>query len=386
MEVIYLDNNATTQPTDAVIQRMHEANQTQWANPSSVHRFGQMVRQQIELARHTTASLINAAPRELTFTSGGTEANNLALRGSGATIILTSPVEHAAITETAEQCPRVVMLPVNRCGLVEPEVLAQALGEHVGPKDKALVSLQWANNETGLIASIEPLVQIAHAHSPHVLFHSDAVQAVGKIPVDVKASKVDMLTLAAHKFHGPKGVGVLYVRRGVGMKPQISGGPQENEKRGGTENVPGILGMGEAANLAKIFLADAAKIQQLHDLRDQFEATLLNALRDTVVNPCGHDADRLWNTTNLGFPKLQAEAILLMLSERGVCASAGAACSSGSLEPSPALLAMGVPAPVAHGSVRFSLSRFSTSQEIKAASGIVIEVITRLQKSYASVL
>ncbi|HCD35126.1 MAG TPA: cysteine desulfurase NifS [Phycisphaerales bacterium] len=394
MDWIYLDNNATTQPADEVTAKVNEANEQFWANPSSVHRLGQMVRQQLELARTSVARLIGARPREIFFTSGGTEANNLALRGSRTTGIFTSLAEHAAVREPAEKLAkegvRLVMLQLNSCGIVEPKTLQHALENHVQPDDIPLVSLQWANNETGMIQPISELIAAAHAHEHRVAFHVDATQVAGKLPMDVHAMDADMLTLAGHKFHGPKGVGALYVRRGIRLEPQILGGPQEREQRGGTENVPAILGMGVAADLAYDLITDSQRIQTLSKLRNKLEQTICQSCRGAVINPCDlsvpGEYQRLWNTTNLGFPKLEAEAILLMLSEKGICASAGAACSSGSLEPSPVLLAIGVPPEVAHGSVRLSLSRYTTEDQIDRACQIIPQVITKLRKVSANVI
>lgn len=394
MQWIYLDNNATTRPAAEVIAKVNEANEQFWANPSSVHRFGQSVRQQIELARASVAKLIGARPREIFFASGGTEANNLALRGSRATVIFTSQAEHAAVREPAEKLAqngtRLVMLELNKCGMVQPQVLREALNEHVIASDIPLVSLQWVNNETGMIQPITELIRVAHESDTRAAFHVDATQMVGKMPLDVHAIDADMLTLAAHKFHGPKGVGALYIRRGIRLEPQILGGPQEREQRGGTENVPAILGMGIAADLAYDLITNTQQIQTLAKLRNKLEQTIGHACPGTVVNPCDiseiGEHHRLWNTTNMGFPKLEAEAILLMLSEKGICASAGAACSSGSLEPSPVLLAIGVRPEVAHGSVRFSLSRFTTDDEIDRACEIIPQVITKLRKVSANVI
>lgn len=407
MQWVYLDNNATTRPAPEVAAAVREVHEALWANPSSVHRFGQMVRQRVELARASVARLIGAKPRELIFTSGGTESNNLAIRGvldgackasGGASgVLITTPIEHSAVREPAGALEaaggRVVRLGVDRDGLIDPRELDERLREASGGAgDEApgpiLVSIQWANNETGVI---QPIAEIAGVIAGargrareaggrlNALFHVDATQAVGKLPVDVKAVGMDLLTLAAHKFHGPKGTGALYVRTGVRLRPQQRGGPQEREKRGGTENTPGIIGMGVAAERAEAFVADTAAIERLRGLRDRFERRVLADVPGTVVNSGG--APRLWNTSNIGFPQLEAEAILLALSERGVCASAGAACSSGSLEPSPVLLAMGIPEPVAHGSVRFSLSRFTTDEEVDAAAGAVREVVERLRRT-----
>ncbi|MEX2213340.1 MAG: cysteine desulfurase family protein [Phycisphaeraceae bacterium] len=416
MDVIYLDNNATTQPAPQVVAAMQEVNTRLWANPSSVHRFGQQVRQRVELARAAVAKLIGAKDRELIFTSGGTEANNLALRGvlaegmkerrdegtkdgceaaSGKRVLITTKIEHSAVREPAkllgEWGGQVVYLPVDQSGFVEPVALRDALEINVRAADTAVVSVQWANNETGVLQAIGDLAAVIEGHRVklreceaasgrgRLLFHVDATQAVGKMAVNVHGAGIDLMTFAAHKFHGPKGVGALYVRSGVRLKPQNLGGPQERDRRGGTENTPGIIGMGVAAELAQAFVQDGAAIARLSALRDRFEQTLTHALPDAVINSVSRP--RLWNTSNLGFPRLEAEAILLGLSERGVCASAGAACSSGSLEPSPVLLAMGIPESIAHGAVRFSLCRFTTEEEIGEASRVVIEVVKKLSRT-----
>ncbi len=404
---IYLDNNATTQPLDEVAAAMTEVNTTLWANPSSVHRFGQMVRQRVELARAQVAKLINCRDRELIFTSGGTESNNLALRGSieaavagnadhdAKPVIITTPIEHSAIREPAEALGKagaeVVELPVDIDGRIDPKALAEALANRASSGAVCVVSIQWANNETGVIQPMSELVEAVQQFraeqreadsTPKVLLHSDATQAVGKLPVDAKAMGLDMMTFAAHKFHGPKGVGALFVRSGVRVRPQTRGGPQERERRGGTENTAGIIGMGVAAEAAAAFVADSSKPDAVRQLRDRFEKGVLESCPGAEVNGVrSGQGERLWNTSNIAFPRLEAEAILLGLSEKGVCASAGAACSSGSLEPSPVLLAMGIDEPLAHGSVRFSLSRFTTEDEIDRALAIVPEVIERLART-----
>jgi cysteine desulfurase len=397
MDWLYLDNNATTRPADAVARAMTEAHETLWANPSSAHRFGQQVRQRLELARASVAQLIGGRPREIIFTSGGTESNNLALQGllrpalqrGGPATLITAPVEHAAIREPGgvleEAGTQRVLLPVDSEGRIDVAALVRELDERVTGGGLTLVSVQWANNETGVIQPIEEVaaavadarqIAVDAGAGGRVYLHTDATQAVGKLPVDVASAGVDLLTLAGHKFHGPKGVGALWVRTGVRPAAELIGGPQERGRRGGTENVPAVVGLGVAADLAATFLADASKRERLALGRDQFEAAICAAVPETQVNSAA--APRLWNTSNLAFPRLEAEAILLGLSERGLCASAGAACSSGSLEPSPILLAMGLPEPVAHGSVRFSLSRFTTDAEIQQAIAIVPEVVRRV--------
>lgn len=387
MQWIYLDNNATTRPADEVVQSLQSALTDLWANPSSVHRFGQMVRQQVELARASVAKLLGVRPRTIIFTSGGTESNNLALRGTRPNILITTKIEHAAIREPAESLSKdnidVRYLPLGVAGLVNPQALDGMLSELHKHDGLILISVQWANNETGVLQPIEEFARVVQQHRSErdlqALLHVDATQAVGKIPVDAAKVGVDMLTLSAHKFHGPKGVGTLYVRRGVKLQAQQLGGPQETEKRGGTENTACIIAMGIAAQLAQSFVEDESRRETIRELRDGFEQAVQAAIPDAVIN--GVDAPRLWNTTNIGFPRLEAEAILLGLSEKGVCASAGAACSSGSLEPSPVLLAMGTPEPVAHGSVRFSLSRETTKEEVTQAAQIVADVVQRLSRT-----
>jgi len=387
MDPIYLDNNATTRPADAVVAAMRDALERTWANPSSVHRLGQTARQRMELARGEVAALVGCRDRDLIFTSGGTEANNLAIRGCGRIdTLISTRIEHAAVREPVEQLAaagmRVAYLSTNIDGRVDPVSLADALADAAG---NAFITVQWANNETGVIQPIAELVEHVDAHRDgggEVLLHVDATQAVGKLPLDLRTSGVDMATFAAHKFHGVKGTGALYVRRGVKVRAQIVGGPQERDRRGGTENTPGIIAMGEAAKLARQWLEDESRAQAIAALRDRFERGILEQLPGAQINGARLDATpRLWNTTNIGFPKLEAEAILISLSERGVCASAGAACSSGSLDPSPVLLAMGVPPEVAHGSVRFSLSRDSTIEQIDRALTIVLQVVRKLMRT-----
>lgn len=392
MNWAYLDNNATTRPDDAVLAAMDEAGREFWANPSSVHRLGQMARQRLELARASVARLLHCHDREVVFTSGGTEANNLALRGTmdaaavaGPRALISTAIEHSAVRQPVEalrgQGVSVAMLPVDPVGRIQTAGLARMLLELAPPGAMCLVSVQWVNNETGVIQPVAELAALCREHpragGGRVVLHVDATQAVGKIPVDVRAAGVDLLTLSGHKFHGPKGAGALYVRNGVRLKAQVLGGPQERDRRGGTENTTAIVGLGVAAELAMAFVGDLARVRRQELLRDALERRVREALPDTVVN--GEGAQRVWNTTNLGFPRLEAEAILLGLSERGVCVSAGAACSSGSLEPSPVLLAMGIPEAVAHGSVRLSLSRDTTEAEIDHAVTVLTQVVGRLR-------
>lgn len=388
MTYIYLDNNATTQPAPAVVDAMHEMLADHWANPSSVHRLGQMARQRVELARASVAQLLGCRDRDIIFTSGGTESNNLALHGSEFEVLITTAIEHSAVREPAQALDQPPLyLPTNIDGLIDPASLRDALAKLAGKK--VMVSIQWANNETGVIQPIELLASIAREHG--AIFHTDATQVVGKLPVNMQAAGVDMATVSAHKFHGPKGVGALYVARGVSIKSQHQGGPQERDRRGGTENTAAIVGMGVASELAESFLKDPALAENIAKRRDRFEKSLLEAVPDAQINgqrspgtPGSPGTPRLWNTTNIGFSRLEAEAILLALSEKGVCASAGAACSSGSLDPSPVLRAMGIPDEIAHGSVRFSLSRDTTDDHIDRALSIIPQIIQRLKQTLPS--
>ena len=390
---IYLDSNATTKPAPEVVEAVTHALRDTWANPSSVHRAGGEAKRVLELARESIAKLIGCQEREIVFTSGGTEGANLAIRGtlehfatndSTRRMLVTTKFEHSAVRELAQQLEKrgteVVWLSSanGASGTPDLDELAALLRQR--SDDIALVSLMWANNETGAITTIARAGALCREHG--VRFHTDATQWIGKMPTDLAAMQVDLASFAAHKFHGPKGAGALYVRRNVGITEQMYGGPQERERRGGTEDVAAIAGFAVAAQLAGAWLAtDAPKRAQT--LRDDFEravATASGGLIHAASTP------RLWNTTNIGFAKLEAEAILLLLSERGVFASAGAACSSGSLDPSPVLLAMGIAPEFAHGSIRFSLSRETTADECANAAAILTAAITRLRTSTASAL
>ncbi len=385
--MIYLDNNATTRPLEAVVEAVREAMTAAWQNPSSIHRPGQEARRLVELARRAVAELVNARPAEITFTSGGTESLATAIRGAlaagrrkGRTRVLASPIEHAAIRDLLDLLGRdgveTAQLPLDPSGTIDPEGLEDLLNDSV-----ALVVCQWANNETGAIQPVEAIG--VRCRERGVPFLCDGAQWVGKMPTDVADAPFDLLAFAPHKFHGPKGVGALWTRRGLRLPP-FQPGAQEQGRRGGTENVPAIAGFGVAADAARQWLADPDRRRRLRERRDRFEAAVLEQVEDAVVNgPTTPDA-RLWNTSNIGFPRLEAEALLMRFSERGLCASAGAACSSGSLDPSPVLLAMGVPAEVAHGSIRFSLSRESTEQEVDEAVLVISEAVHRLRTSLAS--
>lgn len=387
---VYLDNNATTRPLPRVVDAVADALTVHWHNPSSVHRPGQDARARVELSRRSVATLIGARPKQITFTSGGTEAIDLAIRGvlrahrrAGRSAVVTSAVEHSAVRdllEAVEEADDVELhrAPIDNRGVVDAEALADLVDERT-----AVVSIQWANNETGAIQPIERIGRICRER--RVPFHCDGTQWVGKMPTDVSDLPIDLLTFAAHKFHGPKGVGALYARRGVPISPTIHGA-QESGRRGGTENVPGIAGFGAAAEAARQWLADEQERERLAALRDRFEQAIAERVPGAAINGPTEPGARLWNTTNIGFPGLEAEPLLMLLSERGVCASAGAACSSGSLDPSPVLLAMGVPERIAHGSLRLSLSRETTDDEIDEAVEAVEACAQRLSGSSSAAL
>jgi len=370
----YLDNNATTRPLPEVVRAVSEALDACWANPSSVHRPGQEARARIERARRSVAALIDAGPREIVFCSGGTESCQLALRGalgrppvggeSPPKCLATTPMEHSAVRDLARalgECGEheVRWLPVDAEGIVDLEAAGGMIDTGVG-----VVSVQWANNETGGIQPIERLGRMAHQAG--ALMHVDGTQWVGRMPASIRELPIDLLTFSAHKFHGPKGVGVLWVRRGVRLC-RLSPGSQELGRRGGTENVPGIVGLGVAADSARAWLADAGERDRLAGLRDHLEAGVLEAVPGSAVNGPTGPGRRLWNTTNIALPGVDAEIVLLTLAEMGLCASAGSACSSGSLEPSPVLCAMGLDKSRAAGSLRLSLSRLTTADEVERA-------------------
>jgi cysteine desulfurase len=386
--MLYLDNNASTRPDDRVVEAMHEMLAQEWANPSSVHRFGQTARARVELARRAVANLINASPREIIFTSGGTESICAVVLGllrarqsAERRVIVTTAVEHAAVREVvASLVPGMETrcLPLGPGGIVDVDGARDMLTD-----DVALVSMQWANNETGAIQPLEAIGELCRERG--IPCHSDATQWVGRMPTDVRELPVDTITFSAHKFHGPKGAGAIWARRGVAMQP-IMFGSQELGRRGGTENTSGIVGMGVACEVAGEWLADPDNRARVASMRDRLEREILTRCPGACVNGPTDPDKRLWNTTNIGFPRLEGEALLMLLSERGVCASAGAACSSGSLEPSPILRAMGVAPEVAHGSIRLSLSRETTEAELDEAIETVCACVERLGASSESAL
>lgn len=378
MNVIYVDNNATTQVSPEVLEEMLPYFNEFYGNPSSMHTFGGKVEHKITEARKRLAALLGAAPEEIIFTSCGTESDSTAIRAAilsnpDKKHILTSRVEHPAVKNHYEYLSkngyRVTFVPVDRKGRLDLDYLYKNLSD-----DTALVSIMWANNESGVIFPIEEISRVVREKG--IVFHTDAVQAVGKFPIDLKTIDVDMLSLSGHKLHGPKGVGALYVRRGTKYTPFIIGGHQEKGRRGGTENVASIIGLGKAAELAAAHLSD--NNNQIKQLRDKLENEILKRIPNTIIN--GDRNNRLPNTTSIAFEYVEGESILLMMDEFGICASSGSACTSGSLEPSHVLRAMGVPFTAAHGSIRFSLSKYNTEEEIDFIIEKLPPIIERLRE------
>jgi cysteine desulfurase len=376
---IYLDHNATTPLLPAVIDRMLTVLREEFGNPSSVHHFGQQAKAALDDARTDVANLIGAEPSEILFTSGGTEADNIAIRGAAEALeatgrrhLIASAIEHEAVLNTlkalAKRGWRTTLLPVDQSGIVSVDTLRSALDDQT-----AVVSVMHANNEIG---TIQPIAELARAaHERGALFHTDAVQSAGKIPVGVKTAGVDMLSMSAHKFYGPKGVGALWIRRGLRVLPLLTGGRQERSRRAGTENVPGIVGMGVAARLAAAKMAEEGG--RLAALRDRLEAGILRGVAGTAVN--GSTGARVPNTTNISFDRVEAESLLIALDLEGIAVSTGSACSSGTLEPSHVLKAMGFNAHRTQNSIRFSLGAANTEAEIDRVIAVLPRIVEKLR-------
>jgi cysteine desulfurase len=378
MEKIYLDYAATTPVHPEVLEAMLPYFTEKFGNPSTLYEYGQEAKGAIEEARASVAGLIGGKPEEIVFTCGGTEADNYALEGAvyanekKGNHIITSSIEHHAVLETCKFLEKrgfkVTYVPVDNYGLVDPDAVKKAI-----TPETVLVSVMHANNEVG---TIEPLAEIGKiTREAGVLFHTDAVQTVGHIPVDVNELGVDLLSMSAHKLYGPKGVGALYIRKGKGLVPFMHGGEQEKRRRAGTENVPGIVGLGKAAELARQEMAQEAK--RLTGLRDKLISGLLEHIGDARLN--GHPFKRLPNNVNLTIDFVEGESMCLHLDMEGICASTGSACSSGSLEASHVLLAMGLRHEQAHGSLRFTLGRWTTEDEIDKVIGALTSVVARLR-------
>jgi cysteine desulfurase len=378
MKTIYLDNNATTKIAPEVLGEMLPVLMDDYGNPSSLHHLGEKAGKKLIVAREKIADLIGSSPEEIVFTSGGTESDNMAIWGTlksnpGKKHIITTRVEHPAIKNLLEYFGqrgyRTTFVPVDQKGNLDLDYLYDHL-----TNDTAIVSTMWANNETGVTFPVREIA--SQLNKKGIMFHTDAVQAVGKVPVNVRETPIDMLSLSGHKLHAPKGVGVLYIKKGTKFSPFIIGGHQEKGRRGGTENTAAIVGLGKACEIAKIHLKEMDTT--VRKLRDKLENGLLKQIPNTLLN--GDKNDRLPNTLSISFEYIEGESILLLLNEYGVCASSGSACTSGSLEPSHVLRAMGVPFTAAHGSIRFSLSTYTTEEEIDFVILKLPSIVDRLRK------
>ncbi len=379
MQKVYLDNAATTMVRQEVLDAMIPAFTTYYGNPSSLHEFARDAGKLVDEARAKVAAAIGAKPDEIVFTGGGSESDNMVLRGVAAANkkkgkhIITSAVEHHAVLYTLQAMERegvaeLTILPVDEYGLVTPEQVRDAIRN-----DTVLVSIMFANNEVGTIMPVAEIGKVCREKG--VLFHTDAVQAVGHVPINVSEMNIDMLSMSAHKFHGPKGIGALYIKKGVRVPALIIGGGQEKKRRAGTENVPGIVGMGRALELAIEHME--ANALRVGALRDKLMKGIPEAIPDVKLN--GHPTKRLPNNVNFSIRYIEGESILLMLDINGIAASSGSACTSGSLDPSHVLLAMGLPHEVAHGSLRLTLSEFTTEQEIDYVLDLLPQIVQRLR-------
>jgi cysteine desulfurase len=376
---VYLDHNATTPVHPAVVEAMTKVLREDFGNPSSVHHFGQRAKAAMDEARSAVAALLGADPSEIVFTSGGTESDNFAIRGAAEALdgtrrrhLIATTIEHEAVLNTLKTLAKrgrpTTLLRVDGTGIVAPDALKEALTD-----DTAVVSVMHANNEIGTIQPISELARMAHARG--ALFHTDAVQTAGKVTVDVKALEVDLLSISAHKFYGPKGVGALWIRRGVRLLPVLTGGKHERSRRAGTENVAGIVGMGVAATLAGAKIDEEAV--RISALRDRLEEGVLRAVPGTIVN--GARSPRVPNTSNISFDRIEAESLLIALDLEGVAVSTGSACSSGTLEPSHVLKAMGFPPHRTQNSIRFSLGAANTEADVDRVVGILPGIVEKLR-------
>jgi len=378
MKTIYFDNNATTKVAEEVLQEMEPFFCELYGNPSSMHTFGGQIGHKIRRAREQVAELLDCDPGEIIFTSGGTESDNAAIKGTLTAVpnkrkVITTRVEHPAVLSVCRDLENqgytVIELGVDKYGRLDLAELEEQIDD-----DTAIVTIMYANNETGVMFPIEEISELIADRG--VVFHTDAVQAVGKIPLNLAKSNIDLLSLSGHKLHGPKGVGVLYVRKGTRLSPFMLGGHQEAGRRASTENVPGIIGLGKACELAaKNIKEENRKVKYL---RDKLENAILKSCPDCQLN--GDKDNRLPNTSNISFEYIEGEAILLMLDRFGICASSGSACTSGSLEPSHVLRAMGVPFTAAHGSIRFSLSRYNTEEEVDYTIEKMPQIVNQLRE------
>ncbi|HET9533545.1 MAG TPA: cysteine desulfurase NifS [Blastocatellia bacterium] len=381
---VYLDNSATTPVAPEVLEVMLPFFSGEWGNAQSVHSFGQRAKAAIENARRQVASLVGASPSEIVFLSGGTEADNLAIRGIAEAHkphgrhIITTKIEHPAVLATCDALEsegfRITRLPVDSAGIMRVEDFESALSD-----ETILISVMQANNETGAIQPVEAIAELvgeARARGlAHLYLHTDAVQSAGKIPLDVRSLKVDLLSLSAHKIHGPKGAGALYIRKGLRLAKLLYGGHHERDRRAGTENVPGIVGLGRAAELARIHLDE--RVKSMRELRDLLEREVMARIQNVRIN--GDAQRRLPNISNMSFRDIDGESLLIALDLKGIAVSTGSACASGSLEPSHVLTAMGLNREVVRGSLRFSLGAQTTREEILYTVAALEEIVRRLR-------
>jgi cysteine desulfurase len=376
---VYFDHNATTPVAPEVADRMDRAVREHWGNASSVHHFGQQAKAAVDDARGQVAALLGADPSEIIFTAGGTESDNFAIRGAAEALeptgrkhLIATSIEHEAVLKTlaalAKRGWRVTLLQVDASGIASPDALRQAITD-----DTAVVSVMHANNEIGTIQPIAELAAIAKAHG--ALMHTDAVQSAGKIPIDVKALGVDMLSISGHKFYGPKGVGAMWLRKGVRLTPYMTGGRQERNRRAGTENVPAIVGLGAAAERARVKLQDEGT--RVRALRDRLEAGVLASVAGAARN--GAAEPRVPNTSNISFDRIESESLLIGLDLEGIAVSSGSACSSGTLEPSHVLKAMGLPHLRTLSSIRFSLGASNTEADVDRVIRVLPPLVEKLR-------
>ncbi|MCP4273603.1 MAG: cysteine desulfurase NifS [Gammaproteobacteria bacterium] len=377
MKIVYVDNNATTRVDDEVLEEMMPFFKEYYGNPSSIHAFGRQVASKMDLARERVASILGADTSEIVFTSCGTESNNTALHCSleanpEKRHVITTKVEHPAVLNVCKyftkQGYEVTELGVDKGGMLDLDELRDSIKDST-----AIVSIMHANNETGVIFPIEEISRIVKEKG--VLFHCDAVQAIGKLPVNLKNSQIDLLSMSGHKLHAPKGVGVLYIRKGVRIDPLIIGGHQEDNRRSGTENVPHIIGLGKACEIAQEYVKDEQT--RVRSLRDKLEKGIKDQLSSILIN--GENSDRLPNTSSVSFEYVEGEATLLLLDMVGIATSSGSACTTGSAEPSHVLQAMGIPPVTSRGTIRFSLSRYNTEDEIDYILEKLVPIVKRLQ-------
>lgn len=378
--MIYLDHNATTPCDPEVVKEMEKWHHEMFFNPSSIYAPSQKVKQEIEKAREKIAKFLDCSADEIIFTSGGTESNNIAIIGTAllkrdkGNHIITSLIEHHAVLNTCKFLEKqfkfqITYLPVDRYGMVDPDDVKKAISDKT-----ILISIMGANNEIGTIEPIEEIGKIAK--ESNITFHCDGVQVAGKLPVSVKKLNVDFFSLSGHKFYGPKGIGVLYVRKGTKFRPILYGGHQEKGLRPGTENVPGIMGLAKACEIAEKEMEENASKEKM--LRDELEKRLVERIPEILIN--GHPEKRLYNTLNICIKYVEGESMLLHLDFEGICASSGSACTSGSLEPSHVLLACGIPPEIAHGSLRFSLGKSNTISDIEKTADVLPEIVKKLRK------